>query len=212
MSHIVWDWNGTLFHDIDAVVAATNAIFAGYGLAALSVDDFRAVYARPVWRAYEKLLGRPLREGEWETLDKGFHDHYHELMAECRLCDDAVSALAAWRGLGHSQSLLSMWRHARLVPTVERLGIAGEFTRVDGLRGPGGGPKAEHLVAHLAALGLDPAQVVLVGDSLDDADAAAAVGARAVLYTGGTTSRAALAAVGVPVVDSLTDALAYAQS
>ena len=27
-AHIVWDWNGTLFDDIDAVVEATNASFA----------------------------------------------------------------------------------------------------------------------------------------------------------------------------------------
>ena len=25
VTHIVWDWNGTLFHDIDAVILATNA-------------------------------------------------------------------------------------------------------------------------------------------------------------------------------------------
>ena len=31
-AHIVWDWNGTLFHDIDAVIEATNASFAEIGL------------------------------------------------------------------------------------------------------------------------------------------------------------------------------------
>ena len=30
-AHIVWDWNGTLLHDIHAVIAATNAAFAELG-------------------------------------------------------------------------------------------------------------------------------------------------------------------------------------
>lgn len=210
MKHIIWDWNGTLFHDIDAVVAATNGIFADYDVATLTPDTFRATYTRPIWVAYEHFLGRPLRDGEWQLLDDGYHLLYHELMKQCDLDPTALAALDDWRDGGGTQSLLSMWWHDRLVPTVHGYGIDGYFDRVDGLRGAGGGPKAEHMTAHLAALHLDAADVLVVGDSVDDADAAAAIGARAVVYTGGMSSREALAATGVPVVDSLTDALRYA--
>ena len=81
-----------------------------------------------------------------------------------------------------------MWQHHDLVLLVERLGIDQFFVRVDGLRRPGGGGKAEHLVEHLAALELAPRAVVLVGDSLDDLAAARAVGAGCVLYDGGCTT------------------------
>lgn len=209
MTHIIWDWNGTLFHDIDAVVGATNIIFQPYEIA-LDTDTFRASYTRPIWAAYEKFLGRPLREGEWEELDHGFHQHYHRLMADCDLDPAARTALASWQQGGGTQSLLSMWWHDRLVPTVQDYGIDGYFTRVDGLRGAGGGPKAEHMAAHVAALGLDPREVLVVGDSVDDADAAQAIGARAVVYTGGMSSRETLTATRAPVVESLTDALGYA--
>ncbi|MGC5013275.1 HAD family hydrolase [Streptosporangium sp. DT93] len=206
----MWDWNGTLFHDIDAVVGATNAVFEPYGLGSYDADRFRAVYTRPIWAAYERMLGRPLREGEWEVLDLGFHDAYHRLMLECGLAEDALSALDAWKAAGGRQSLLSMWEHERLVPKITELGIDRHFTRIDGLRGVTGGHKAEWMVAHLAALGVDPADVLVIGDSLDDAHAARHVGARAVLYTGGMTGRADLMACGVPVVDTLTDALNHA--
>ncbi|WP_344831903.1 hypothetical protein [Nonomuraea dietziae] len=82
--HIVWDWNGTLFHDIDAVVGATNEVFKPYGLPGLTADGFRAVYTRPIWLAYERMLGRALMEGEWEELDRGFHTSYFQLMAALR--------------------------------------------------------------------------------------------------------------------------------
>ena len=42
---------------------------------------------------------------------------------------------------------------------------------------------------------------MVIGDAVDDAVAAAHAGAQAVLYTGGSHSRASLAAAGVPVVD-----------
>ncbi|WP_214107627.1 HAD family hydrolase [Acrocarpospora catenulata] len=209
MTHIVWDWNGTLFHDTDAVVDATNEVFRPYGLGPFDLEGFRAVYTRPIWVAYERIMGRPLNEGEWEHLDHGFHEHYHQLMLACQLAQGARDSLLAWERSGRTQSLLSMWQHERLVPKVGEFGIAGHFARVDGLRSGSGGPKAEHLVAHLRALDLDPANVVLIGDSVDDAHAAKHVGARAILYTGGMTRRAELEQEGVPVVDSLATALEH---
>lgn len=47
----------------------------------------------------------------------------------------------------------------------------------------------------------------MIGDAADDAVAAKHVGALAVLYTGGSHSRASLEAVGVPVVDTLAEAV-----
>jgi phosphoglycolate phosphatase-like HAD superfamily hydrolase len=207
-THIIWDWNGTLFHDIDAVVGATNEVFRPYGLAAIDPDGFREVYTRPIWVAYERLLGRPLHDGEWERLDQGFHDHYHRLMLACKLAEGALETLAAWERSGSTQSLLSMWRHERLVPKIGEFGIARHFIRVDGLRdGAPGGHKAEHMIAHVEALRVDPGRIVVIGDSVDDAHAAQHVGARAVLYTGGMTRRAELEAAGFPVVDTLSEAL-----
>src|SRR3954447_10017639 len=109
MTHIIWDWNGTLFHDIDAVVGATNEVFRPYGLGPYDHDGFREMYTRPIWVAYERLLGRRLEDGEWERLDLAFHEHYHRLMLRCRLAEDALASLRAWERAGRTQSLLSMW-------------------------------------------------------------------------------------------------------
>lgn len=202
--HIIWDWNGTLFHDIDAVVGATNEVFRPYRLPEMTADGFRAVYTRPIWVAYERMLGRPLAEGEWERLDNGFHEHYFRLSGACGLAADAELVLANWTG---TQSLCSMAPHAHLVPIVESFGITSHFTRIDGLLGGTGGEKAVHMTTHIGSLGIDPREVLVIGDSVDDGLAARHVGARAVLYTGGMTTRAELESTGLPVVDSLSEAL-----
>jgi phosphoglycolate phosphatase-like HAD superfamily hydrolase len=209
--HVVWDWNGTLFDDHVAVVAAINDALALLNLRPIDSHTFRSHFTRPVQRFYELVAGRPIEPGEWRTLDEAYHDSYHAWVERLKLAPDAWAALAAAEAAGLTQSLLSMWRHQDLLLLVERLGIGRFFLRVDGLRVPGGGGKTEHLVAHLAALEVEASAALLVGDTLDDLAAARAVGARCVLYDGGSHHRDALEATGVPVVDTLTDALAAAK-
>jgi phosphoglycolate phosphatase-like HAD superfamily hydrolase len=204
--HIVWDWNGTLFDDRDAIVDATNEVFRTYGLPPVELDGFRAAYTRPLWISYERMLGRALEDGEWERIDAAWSVAYHRLMERCRLAADARRTIDALADDGHTQSLLSMWQHDRLAVAVRELGLGLAFSRVDGLRPEeAGGEKAEFLVRHLAALGVRADDVLMIGDSADDAIAARHVGARAVLYTGGLQSRADLDRLGVPVVESLAD-------
>ncbi|QFR97724.1 HAD hydrolase-like protein [Streptomyces tsukubensis] len=212
-AHIVWDWNGTLFHDMEAVLAATNAAFAeiGFAVGRVTLERYRELYCVPVPRFYERLIGRLPSEAEWQVMDRAFQQHYTLHKDHCALTDGAEALLGEWGSGGHSQSILSMYGHEELVPLVRGFGIERHFLRVDGRIGPSGGTKSEQMVRHLKELpDVDPARTVVIGDAVDDAVAALGVGARAVLYTGGSHSRAALEAVGVPVVDTLKEAVGEA--
>ncbi|WP_344442628.1 HAD family hydrolase [Kitasatospora nipponensis] len=212
-THIVWDWNGTLFHDMEAVVDASNAAFASVGGEPLTIEQYRALYEIPIPRFYQRVLGFQPSGAEWERLDAAFQDRYAQVSGDCALTEGAAELLAGWSAAGGTQSLLSMYAHEKLVPTVLRFGIERHFLRVDGRTGPSHGQKAASLVRHLAALGpaVDPARTVLIGDAADDALAALEVGAHAVLYTGGSHVRENLEPVGVPVVDSLAEAVELAR-
>jgi phosphoglycolate phosphatase-like HAD superfamily hydrolase len=204
-THLVWDWNGTLLNDVSLVVTSTNAAFASVGSCTVSAEEHRVRFRRPISDYYAEVLGRAVDAEEFGRLDKIFHDAYRTGVTSCELAADATAAMRSWGG---SQSLLSMWFHDELVPAVEGYGLTGHFVRVDGLRASlGGGRKAEHLVRHLAAIGVDGGSSVLIGDSIDDADAAEAVGARCVLYTGGFTDPGRLRAAGRPVADTLAEAV-----
>ncbi|MEV0226688.1 HAD family hydrolase [Streptomyces sp. NPDC050704] len=211
-AHIVWDWNGTLFHDNEAIIGATNAAFAELGLEPITLERYRELYCVPVPRFYERLIGRLPTDEEWEVMDETFHRYYVEHRVGCGLTDGVPGLLTEWVSAGRSQSILSMYGHDELVPLVRGFGIEPHFVRVDGRTGPSGGSKAEHMVRHVAALtGVEPARTVVIGDAADDAIAARRVGAQAVLYTGGSHGRASLEEVGVPVVDSLEEAVAEAE-
>lgn len=211
-THLVWDWNGTLLDDNTAVVGATNAAFGEVGVEPISLDQYREMYCIPIPRFYERLMGRLPTEAEWDRMDVIFHRHYTEQRDACGLTEGAAELLAQWQQAGRSQSLLSMYGHDELVPVVRGYGIERHFLRVDGRTGRSGGSKAQHMERHVAALdGISPQHTVIIGDAVDDAVAAAHVGARAVLYTGGSHSRASLESAGVPVVDTLAEATALAE-
>ena len=209
-THLVWDWNGTLLDDLSLVVSSTNHAFAAVGGRSVDADEHRSRFRRPVAEFYAEILERAVDDEEFGELDRIFHDAYRLGLTSMTLAADAMNAIKTWPG---SQSLLSMWFHNELVPAVETYGLAGVFTRVDGLRTEVGGHlKAGHLAAHLDELGLTGDRVVLIGDSLDDAAAADSVGAAAVLYTGGFTHPDRLRASGRPVADTLLEAVRTARS
>ena len=46
--HIVWDWNGTLFNDAHIAHEAAVEVFRMHGLPAVTFEQYRAAFARPI--------------------------------------------------------------------------------------------------------------------------------------------------------------------
>jgi phosphoglycolate phosphatase-like HAD superfamily hydrolase len=207
--HVIWDWNGTLLDDnhivVEAVNASLSAISAGVRIDA---DGYRDHYQRPVRGFYDGLLGRDVTDGEWERVNSTFHDAYMDMLHLAAPAVDArrAAAYAAERKL--TQSILSMWTHDLLVPAVAGHGLTDLMIAVRGSDYARGDRKADLLTRHLAELPMNgDVPVVLIGDAFDDATAAAAVGIGCVFYNGGSHHRPELVATGIPVADSLIEAI-----
>lgn len=211
MAHVVWDWNGTLLADVDAVVAASGAALEAAGTpVVLDVVGYRSTFRRPLRAFYTDLAGHAVDDDAWARLGAAFARHYAAAEPDVPLADGAIGALARFEAAGLGQSLLSLHADGELRATLERRGLLDRFVRVDGDRRRDGGGKAAALAEHLAALDLAPAQVVLIGDTVDDAAATAAVGAGCVLVAEHSTHHADdLRAVGpaVPVVATIGEAV-----
>jgi phosphoglycolate phosphatase-like HAD superfamily hydrolase len=218
IQHIVWDWNGTLFNDQELVLAATNASLAAIGVSqVITNDQYKDLYQRPMEDFYAALIGFPIPSAQWPQLDAAFAEHYLSNMRDCGLSPDALTAMDEWSAKTRpprTQSLLSMFGHEDLLRLTGEFELHPRFGRIDGRpEDPDFGPKAKYLVKHLEHVfaeqpDLTGDQIGLIGDCADDAYAAFHVGATAVLYTGGSSSRAVLEKVGVPVVDTLSEAVA----
>ncbi|MDX8031032.1 HAD hydrolase-like protein [Lentzea sp. BCCO 10_0856] len=208
--HIIWDWNGTLFADGEALIDSTIDAFTHAGLGAITREAYQLHHRQPIPEFYEQLVGRRLTRVEQGLLDKSFQAAYLGRRERIELTEDAVKALETWRDANGSQSLLSMHPHDRLMPLVKKFDIGDFFVRVDGLVGTEFARKAPHLQRHLDHIGVPADRVLLVGDSVDDARAAMACGVSCVLYHAGPNALHALdhfVALGVPVVKGLLEAV-----
>ena len=207
--HLIWDWNGTLFDDNHIVVEAVNASLAAIRAAVrIDADGYRDHYRRPVRAFYDVLLERDVTGEEWETINTTFHDAYLERLPRARPAADAHSAAAYALERGLTQSILSMWTHELLVPTVAEHGLTKLMVAVRGSDSARGDRKADLLGRHLDELPMNgDVRTVLIGDTFDDAAAAAAAGVRCVFYNGGSHHRRDLVATGLPVADSLVEAI-----
>ncbi len=212
---MIWDWNGTLVDDLELVVASVNLSLEDIGAPPIDADAYRTHYTRPVQHFYEGVLGRPLEGSEWRRIDRVFHEGYRNGVASLPLTVDARAAVDQVAASGWTQSILSMWWHDELAAAVAARGIDRFMIRVDGNRGEAGETKLRHLRRHLhdleETLGpLNRCRVVVIGDALDDAGAARETGVWCVLYDGGSHHRAELAGVGMPIANTMLEALEIA--
>lgn len=210
--HVVWDWNGTLLDDFPAVLEATNALAGRWGWRPIDKEYYSREFSRPIRSFYEKLLGRAVDDHEFARLNAEWLVEYHERRSHHDLAADARAALDVVEARGATQSLCSMYDHLSLVEVVDEHCLRERFVAVHGNDGSHHF-KREHLVAHLRAVSARvtaPIDPVLIGDTVDDAEAARAAGIACVLVTTGEMTRGRLEPTGVPVADSLLDALAIA--
>lgn len=210
MKHVIWDWNGTLLHDLPVIIDAVNVAAAQVGLPSIGLDDYRTHYTRPVKVFYERIAGRPLSDDEWSGIDRLFHEEYHATVVNAELARGAEVALTRIESSSHSQSLLSMAPHDELQKAVALFGVDRYFAVAQGNTGAPGERKSRHLEMHLADLAVAREHVVMIGDTVDDANAAREHGVSIVLYDDGSHHRPDLEAVGVPITDSLVEAAEWA--
>lgn len=210
IDHVVWDWNGTLLADVHVVVEASNAGLEAVGAAAaLDLERYRSTFRRPLREFYADLAGRELGDDEWARMNAAFGERYRGAEPALPLAEGALDALDRFADAGLGQSVLSMLAHDELHATLGRRGLHEWFARVDGDHHHDGRSKAAALATHLEVLDLDPARVVLVGDTLDDAAASAAAGTACVLVAAHSTHHEADLRAVAPAVATLPEAVAH---
>jgi phosphoglycolate phosphatase-like HAD superfamily hydrolase len=204
--HVVWDWNGTLLDDFALTARIASVTLAELGVPGVTAQDVRSSFSRPFRTFYSRLLGRAVTEDEYAYIRRCYERDYDAEVFEMPLRTDAAHALDHLAPQA-TQSLLSMAPDAQLQALVDHHGLRHRFVRVDGSPTTNSdGNKASRLATHLAAMGIDGTQTVLIGDTVDDHEAAHACGAATVLVTCGSQSRTALEATGAPVAENLLQA------
>ncbi|MEG0741723.1 MAG: HAD hydrolase-like protein [Clostridia bacterium] len=204
MKQLLWDWNGTLLDDLRYAINVRNRVFPLFGLNAIqSVEAYHAQFTFPV-RVYYERAG--VTEQNFDAVAQAWMDEYVRNYAEIPLHNDALATLARLRAAGLRQVVLSASHLEVLCRQIAFYPLEGFFQQVLGLGDIYARSKEAVGRQYLTNCGIAPAQTVMVGDTLHDADVARALGVHCVLVARGHQSRAMLLQAGVPVVSTLTEA------
>ena len=204
--HAVWDWNGTLLDDTWLCCAALNQLLSAENRPRLETERYRMIFEFPAIKVYEKL-GFPITGGNFEALSARFMDAYENQKAKCTLHPQAVKILEGLSNHGLSHSILSAYEHRLLEQTLADHDVAHRFVKISGSGDIYAGSKEDRARAHLGDLAHHPDEVIYIGDTAHDLDAAKAMGVDCILIAHGYQHRDNLDGLGARVVDSFEELL-----
>ena len=201
-THIIWDWNGTLYDDVAWCVSRINIMLAKRGLPMLrSVDEYRRVFGFPVIDYYRRV-GFDFDKEPFEILAAEFIELYHAENT-VPLFPNAKEILAGFRRRGIRQIILSASEIGNLTAQIEPFGIADYFDEILGISNVFAASKAELGKSYTERA--RPARAVLIGDTLHDQEVADALGVDCIIVANGHQSKESLVECGAVTVDCLSD-------
>ena len=202
--HIIWDWNGTLVDDAWLCVEIVNGMLRRRGKPAVSYEQYRLGFEHPVKDYYERI-GIDFSVESFEVIADEFIAEHDKRRFDCKLQDDAVGVLKSCVDAGLTQSILSAYPQGRLEETVGFYGLRGYFTKVAGLDNHYACSKVERGRGLMEELVFGPGEILFVGDTTHDFEAAKAIGVDCVLVSNGHNEPDKLRRCGVRVLNSMTE-------
>lgn len=203
-AHIIWDWNGTLLDDLNLCLEIINNLLSKNHLPAVSRDNYLAIFGFPVQDYYQNI-GFDFEKESFEVVSTEFISAYEKGRPNCLLMSGAQETLEWFLSSGYTQSILSASKQAYLNKAVLDYGIKDYFISINGLDNHHAAGKFDLAKEFMIDQNLASNTILLIGDTLHDAEIAASLGVDCWLIPNGHQDRQRLESAGVPILDSLSD-------
>jgi phosphoglycolate phosphatase len=184
----IFDLDGTLIDSVGDILAAVNRMLGEEGRAPLTLAEIRPMVGDGAAKLVERALAaRGGAPGDRAAPLRHFLRYYDESpVVLTRLYPGVPETLDVLRGRGIRLALCTNKPERTSRAILHHFGLADHFDRlIGGDSLPWRKPDGRVPAAITAALGIEPAGAVLIGDSEVDAATAAAAGIRFILMTYG---------------------------
>jgi phosphoglycolate phosphatase len=200
--HIIWDWNGTLLDDAAVCVQVLNKILVMHGKPEITLVQYRASFGFPVEDFYRQL-GFDFAKDSYDALADEYISLYRQRQFECPLHEGVAGVLEYCLRLGITQSILSAYQQDLLAEAVACFGLASFFVRLAGRTDYFAQGKVAEGLRLIQDLDLDPSRVLMIGDTLHDAQVSKALGIGCVLIGNGHQAASRLESSGCRMLASI---------
>lgn len=184
IKHIIWDYNGTLLDDRKLCVSVINELLSEENLGLVSEKEYMLLFDFPVLEYYRKLGFRNLDE-RFDELGHRFIEKYEHGLSSCKLHASAKECIKSMFETGYQQSVLSARHEGSLRAELNSFGLTPFFSNIIGLDNHLASGKLDQAKDLIVKTGKMPNELLLVGDTLHDAEIALNTGMQCVLLTHG---------------------------
>lgn len=181
---ILWDWNGTLLDDVWLCVEVMNTMLAERNLPLLTQERYRAIFDFPVKDYYEKL-GFDFNRESFEIVGMEFMNRYNLRQFETSLHEGVTDVLNTFREKGYRQFILSAREEKELKQEIVQQKLDSIFEKVYGLDDHYAHGKTDVGIKFLRETGINPSDVIFIGDTGHDAEVAGEIGVDCLLIPNG---------------------------
>ena len=212
---VALDLDGTILDTATDIATAANGMLADLGRPGLEPGQLKGFIGKGVAnlvnRTLEESFGAAKDAAMFARAEQRFFEHYtRHLVDTSTPFPGVVEGLDALRAAGLPMACITNKSARFTLPLLERTGLAGYFALVlSGDSLPRKKPDPLPLLHASRELGVLPPELLMVGDSANDAEAARAAGCPVVLMTYGYVGEGAGVGVGADaLLDSLLDVTA----
>ncbi len=204
--HIIWDWNGTIFNDVELGIEIINKLLSERGLKTITIDEYQNLFTIPVKDYYIKL-GFDFNKESFEIIGKLWIDEYEKRKYECSLYNGIIEVLEKIYETGIEQSILSAYSQHTLEEMVNYFNLKKYFKYVVGLDNIYAASKLHLGIDLMKKLRNGKGETLLIGDTLHDYEVASEIGADCILVADGHQSKNILLKSGTKVIDNISELL-----
>ena len=199
-NHIIWDWNGTLFNDVELCASVMNMLLTQESLPNISIKKYKEIFTFPVIEYY-RIAGHTFEMNSFEVLGKQFMDLYETRKNNCGLFPGVIELLASLKSKNVQEHLLSAYEQNSLNRILKYFAIEDYFKNIVGLDNIYAGGKS-HLAKKLATKirsNGSAGNILLIGDTIHDFEVAKEINSTCILMSHGHQDEERLLKLGIPV-------------
>ncbi|MBN1267064.1 MAG: HAD family hydrolase [Anaerolineales bacterium] len=188
MKYVIWDWNGTLFDDVDLCFKSMNLLLKKYNVAPIAdISEYQSKFCFPVEEYYQKI-GFDFSKTPFTQLAKEFMELYQPKSLHCALNKGVNTILPFLQNKGFRQVILSASKRDNLCQQVYSHKIEQYFENVLGIGDIFAKTKIDIATTWIHNTKTQPSNLLFVGDTLHDYEVAREIGCKCVLYSRGHQS------------------------
>jgi phosphoglycolate phosphatase len=205
-SHVIWDWNGTIVNDAQFCVGLVNELLLEFNQEQVSLEFYLDNFQFPVSSYYSKI-GLPTDPKSTNRISSQFIINYRRRFQSCLTQHGVRACISKLNEFNVNQSVLSAGNQIDLNTFVSHYELSPYFNFISGVSDFFAHGKSDIAQEHFNKLGLPSSNVLLVGDTLHDAEIAKKIGVNCLLYCGGHNSKKVLHESTFPVIESIDEVI-----